>query len=661
MTQVREIEDAVVNMKKVFLVRRSKDDELKIESIVLELVSQKNYESKSEFSKRLDNLKRKCRFSHQIKHSEVRKKYDDMLENGKVSEHPQMAEYLRTKVGKSASGILSVTVFTSPFPEYIDDKGRVKKQRFTCEWNCYYCPNHPDHPRSYLPDEPGCLRAERCGFDVIVQMWERIETLRKIGHPVDKLEVLVLGGTWESYPRQYQELFIRDLFYAANIFFDADTEGYRGSDDAVKTVRTVAERVRPPKSLLVEQTINESTRCKIIGLTLETRPDTINMDSIREFRRLGCTRLQLGIQHTDNMILKKINRGHTIECGNEAMTLLRDCCYKVDIHLMPDLPGATVEADEEMFGNLLGVKDVKRCGNHYIYQLENEYMQADQWKIYPCEVTPWTIIEKWYKEGKYVPYADQDDDLKELLIWTKARVFPWIRLNRVIRDIPNQHILGGNQNTNMRQELQREMKKRGLDCKCIRCREVGLNRKTKEYNDAQLFIREYGAGDGTELFISFESPDEKYIFGFVRLRLAANAGKDGDGNAVFDSLVGCALIRELHVYGQLVTTYELNGVRSSQHAGFGSRLMAEAERISWERGFRKMAVIAGIGTRNYYRKLGYRLEETFMVKKLKCASWCCERQIALCWTLKEKMKLLEHQIIAMLVVVISVCIVYLVI
>ena len=572
---------------------------------IIEQLSTRGYDSRPEFNKVLNVIKRRHKF--QGRNSDLLRVYKLMVAKKMLKPHVQLPVLLRTKLGKSASGILSITVFTSPRPTYTDENGNIKTQKFTCKWNCYYCPNHPNHARSYLPDEPGCLRAERLDFIAVDQVVERVETLRRIGHPVDKLEVLVLGGTWESYPEEYRECFIRDLFYAANTFFD----------DLPK---------REKYSLPKEQLINESTKVKIIGLTLETRPDTINPDSIRTLRYYGCTRLQLGIQHTNDDILNLVNRAHGKKEAEIALQLLKDNCYKVDIHLMPDLPGATPEIDREMFHNLLGVHAVHTPREReYHYDLVDEWMQADQWKIYPCEVTPWTVIEKWYKEGKYKPYAENGDILEELLMWTKARVFPWIRLNRVIRDIPNQHILGGNANTNMRQQLQIEMKKRGMRCMCIRCREVGLNSfSNKKSKGAALIVRKYNGNGGIEYFISFESDDERLIYGFTRLRISENAGKN-----VFPELIGAALIRELHVYGQLIPTYvkekdedeeKHGGRKDAQHVGFGRKLMRRAEKIAMEHGKKKIAVIAGIGTRNYYRKLGYKLDTTgkggFLIKRL---------------------------------------------
>jgi ELP3 family radical SAM enzyme/protein acetyltransferase len=295
-----------------------------------------------------------------------------------------------------------------------------------------------------------------------------------------------------------------------------------------------------------------------------------------------------------------------------ALKLLKDNCFKVDVHWMPDLPGSTVEKDRDMFNTLLGVISKSVNGHEHKYVMECPELQADQWKIYPCEVTPWTVIEKWYKSGKYKPYAEQNNGklLIDLICDIKRIMFPWIRLNRIVRDIPNDHILGGNSVTNLRQHILAKMKACGDKCMCIRCREVGLNDKNNAGGDAVLVIREYNGNDGIEYFISYESPDYETLFGFCRLRISDTSG------SVFECLEKSGLVRELHVYGQLVPTWSNDSKKSTQHMGFGKKLMNVAEKLTRQHGLSKIAVIAGIGTRNYYRNLGYTLKDTYLVKDL---------------------------------------------
>ncbi len=577
---------------------------------------------------------------------------------GELPDLPHLKKVLIMKASKSQSGVLVITVLTSPYPE-VDGK----PQKFSCEWDCHYCPNEPDQPRSYLHDEPSVLRANRNKFDPLLQFCDRAVTLAMNGHPVDKVELLILGGTWASYPKQYQENFIRDLFFAANTFSCSPRD-----PEEMKNAKTRTDLLRTRYSLEEEKRINETAACKIIGITLETRPDCINAQEILDFRRYGCTRVQLGLQHTNDDILKKINRQCTTADAKHAIRLLKNSCYKMDIHLMPNLPGSSPELDMEMFDQVLNDPD----------------LQVDQWKIYPCEVTPWTVIKKWFDEGSYVPYGEQD--LLDVLIYGKSRVHPWIRLNRVVRDIPSQYILGGVNNPSMRMNVHEELARRGLYCPCIRCREIKSEGALVKESDSELMIRKYRASGGDEYFISVEAKLEgrKAILGFVRLRLVDwksiepsedaygndddNAGGDngnGEENEIqngnghrrdnerngsrsvmrskspfarqktstaakarararararqsgyvdeddecvvpelYEELKDHALIRELHVYGQLIPTKDVKA-SDAQHTGLGTRLMHEAERIAKENGFTKVAVISGVGARGFYRKIGY--------------------------------------------------------
>jgi ELP3 family radical SAM enzyme/protein acetyltransferase len=523
---------------------------------------------------------------------------------------------LKIKHGRDYSGILSVTVFTSPYPEYIDEEtGERRNQSFSCKWNCAYCPNEPGQPRSYLKGEPGVLRANREKFDCVGQMRIRLDALYYTGHEIDKLEINVLGGTWTSYPVDYREQFIRDIYYSAN------------------TYGTVVENLRERRGLIEEKLENQTTRVRVIGLTLETRPDTITPEEICRFRKYGCTRLQLGVQHINDGVLKVIRRDCSTARTIEAIELLKNCGYKIDAHWMPNLPGSSLEMDDIMLNDtLLGVQ-----GKKYEKKSDKEYwekwdlrcteLQVDQWKVYPCTVVPYTDIEKWFLEGSFIQYPQ--DAMIDLLVKMKTLVFPWIRLNRVVRDIPNDYALRKDYYSNIRQDLGEIVTRDGWYCSCIRCREV----KNKEIDEKLIVlrIRQYKASRGDEYFISFESINTRLLLGFVRLRLTRYPATH-----VFPELIGCAMIRELHVYGQLKTVEKSNELdsiinkeprriggscnrQSIQHRGFGKRLMVKAEEIAMGAGYQKMSVIAGEGTREYYRRLGYYDAEgdgLFMMKKL---------------------------------------------
>lgn len=507
----------------------------------------------------------------------------------------KLEKYLITKQVRTISGVCVITVLTSP-------------GHFSCPMDCYYCPNEPGQPRSYLSTEPAVLRGNQCKWDPIIQFWDRAHTLLQNGHKVDKIELLVLGGTWSGYPKNYQEEFCRDLYFAANTFYDCmkiinmENECVSDQKNFCELLFLYKNKIKKPKKLSEEQTINENSSCKIIGLTLETRPDYINIEEIRNFRKLGCTRVQIGMQHTSDTILKYINRGHGLMEVKCAINLLKANGFKVDLHIMLDLPGSDIFLDTKMM----------------IQVLSDPYLQVDQWKIYPCEVTPFSKIKEWFDDGVFVPYTNTLEGAKSLfnlILLVKFDIHPWIRLNRIIRDIPLESIIAGTQSTNMRQLLLEASKKLGWSCSCMRCREIKTN--TFE-NNPIIVIRAYAQTElGIEYFISMESKDRCYILGFCRLRLNTKVSRHDIAFDVFKSHT--AYIRELHVYGSLVATTEQKDIKDKrvQHSGIGSILVSIAEIIAVLKGEKKIAVIAGVGTRNYYSKLGYTLEETYMVKNVK--------------------------------------------
>ena len=585
-----------------------------LEKYIYEIINNK-ISTKLEVETRIRQLNKKYHISAScIKLLYV---YRNLCSKKKLIHDMRYEELFQSKSYRSQSGVLVVAVFTSPYPETVDidnnsnNSNNSKIQQFSCEYDCYYCPAEPNQPRSYLLKEPGVLRANKNKFDAISQFKDRISQYISMGHPIDKIELIVLGGTWSSYPAAYQDNFIRDIFFAANTLYNK----------------------REKYSLEIEQMINESTQCKIIGITLETRPDRINPKELQNFRKLGVTRIQMGIQHIDDRVLYRINRQCTTKHTINAIQMAKDCCFKVDIHLMPDLPkplkeGVSnkkevftledidenfdmLEADKKMFDTVINSPD----------------FQADQWKIYPSEVVPWTRNEIDYKNGVYKPYGHQTNkkektELFELLIDTMTKVKPWVRLNRIIRDIPNEYILGGNQNISMRQDLDLEMKKRDLFSMDIRNREV---KKRNISDNIIMKIRNYEASQATEYFISFETEDDKVLFGFLRLRLSNNSGykiynnNNNNHEYIFPELKDCALIRELHVYGQVKKVNDITESKifgNNQHNGLGKQLVQKAIEISSKNNFKKIAVISGNGVKNYYRKFGFEDESYFMTKKI---------------------------------------------
>ena len=565
----------------------------------------------SQDSKNIDEVKQNLRLLMRKYHISPSKPqmcfaYDALVKHQLIEINPVVKHFIKAKEMRGLSGVIVISVITSPYPEFTDKNGVEQKQHFSCKHDCFYCPREVDadgkdiNPRSYLSAEPTVARGLQHNFDAVRQFNDRAYQYVINSHCVDKIEVIVLGGTWTEYPREYQEVFIRDIFWAANTFYEKEK--------------------REKYSLVEEQKINETCKSRIIGLTLEMRPDSINEAEIIWLRYLGCTRVQIGVQHTDRRILKKVNRGCYVEDAMKALQLLKNYCYKVDAHWMPDLPGSSPEIDKRMFDEIL----------------ESPDLQFDQWKVYPTAVVPWTKIKKWHEEGTYVPYTDENPaNLIDVLTYVKKKVHPWIRLNRVVRDIPNAtrsgelYIYGGNDKTNLRQLIHNCMKKNDTFCGCIRCREVKGNNSLIQHT--QIIVRKYKSSGGFEYFISIESgntsddyfSDGKWyniegkvqpgiIYGFLRLRLCNNTN-----NMYFTEIHNAALVRELHVYGQVMTKTDNNNIGNNiQSKGFGKLLMRKAEEISAVHNYTKIAVISGIGVREYYRSIGYNDEATFMTKIL---------------------------------------------
>lgn len=510
--------------------------------------------------------------------------YRKLLQEKRIPKNINLQKCLISKISRKSSGIQQISVLTTP-------------ELFNCKNDCAYCPNFKGMPRSYIPNEPACRRASQNKFKADLQFWDRAATYSLSGHPNDKIEVIVLGGTWDDYPWEYRKEFIRDLFYAAN------------------TLYSIEKRER--LTLLEEQKINETASCKIIGLTIESRPDYVKKpENIISYLELGVTRVQFGVQSIYDDVLKLIKRGCKHQDTIDATKMIHDSGYKHIIHIMPNLPYpdedghmyTSVEKDEDMFD----------------YLINSEDCQADEWKVYPTsipkaddgeEVFHNTKIEKWFSEGKYIPYSDQD--LIELAVRVKRKLneknHNYLRITRFIRDIPIGNIQGGASIPNMRQHVHQRLKEEGFCCPCIRCSEI--KNRIVENKDVQTKIIKYRASGGDEYFISKEVNinDRRYIVGFIRLRLSKHAG----GNFL-PVLYNSALIRELHVYGSLSSTINQTdfNISNTQHKGYGRELLQEAENIAIKHGYKKMSIISGVGVRNYYRKFGYELDSGYMTKQL---------------------------------------------
>jgi len=489
--------------------------------------------------------------------------YNEMVEDGEIKEDPRLLEQIRMKPMRTLSGVTTVTVLTKPYP---------------CPGKCIFCPTDVRMPKSYLPDEPGAMRAVQHEFDPYDQVVSRITQLKALGHPTDKIELLILGGTWSSYKRDYQEWFVKRCFDAMNGFTDRPTEEMKPAENELRDA----------------QSYNETTDHRNVGLVIETRPDEINPDEIKWLRHLGVTKVQMGAQSLDDRVLEMNKRGHDVECTREAVALLRAAGFKVVLHWMPNLHGAKPESDREDFARLW------------------DGFCPDELKIYPNQLLANAELYEYWQRGEFKPYTTQE--LIDLIADIKPTIPRYCRVNRVIRDIPSTNVVEGNRRTSLRQDVQNEMKKRGTKCQCVRCREVrGKSVKTGKLELDDLV---YQTGTAEEHFISFVTPDDK-LAGFIRLSLPGKESPD-TGMTDLATLTGtgnAALIREVHVYGQsLAVGAEKDG--AAQHIGLGTSLLEEAERIAKEHGFERMAVISAVGTRKYYLGRGFERGEYYLVKKL---------------------------------------------
>ena len=433
------------------------------------------------------------------------------------------------------------------------------------------------------------MRAIRCSYDPYVQVSLRLKALESNGHNPRKIEVIVIGGTWSYLPKKYKYWYILNCFKAANDFsknrnkikredseneFRKDFNFFKNELKAVYRKNLSIEELK--KNLTKEQKRNEKAEYKIIGLTLETRPDYISEEELKEMRDLGCTRVERGVQAIDDRILEKNKRGHGVKEIVLANKKLKDYGFKITYHLMPALPGSTPKRDREMFEQIFS----------------DQNFQPDQIKFYPTVVTKGSLLYDWFKEGKYKPYSDKE--LQELIVDCKEMVPKYVRIIRLIRDIPGESIIAGNKVTNLRQI----MKDRGVKCNCIRCREV----KDSKIEKHKINIEKYQSADGLEFFISMDSLNGKTLYGFCRLRISDN------------SPIAKGIIRELHVYGELTPVG--SSVKKIQHSGLGKKLIKTAEEIALKNKVEKLAIISGVGAREYYKKLGYKLSKSYMFKMI---------------------------------------------
>ncbi|MGQ9491830.1 MAG: elongator complex protein 3 [Anaerolineae bacterium] len=515
--------------------------------------------------------------------------YQQLTALGELPFERHVLRRLQMKPVRTASGVAPVTVLTQPAG---------------CPGRCIFCPDAEGMPKSYLPDEPGARRAAQCGFDPYLQVRTRLATFHAMGHAADKVELLILGGTWSAYPKTYREWFIRRCFDAMNEPLAAEglppagvpAEPMSHSGAGGQTQK--AEPVDQSAALAEAQAHNETAPHRNVGLVIETRPDWVTPAEIAHLRQLGVTKIQLGVQSLDDRILALNRRGHDVDTVRRAVRMLRAAGFKLHLHWMPNLFGATPESDRADFARLW----------------DDPALRPDELKIYPCSIIAGTELYRLWQAGHYRPYTDEE--LIALVADCKATIPPYCRVNRVFRDIPADDIVAGSKRSNLRQLVHEHLAATGRRCGCIRCREVRA--ATVEEKELQLVRHVYATDTTEERFLSFET-DSGRLAGFLRLSLPGNlkapAAETAAVWAVMPEIADAAMIREVHVYGPALGIGAENA-GEAQHLGLGRRLIAQARDEAREAGFSRLAVIAAIGTRRYYERLGFQRSQRYMIAAL---------------------------------------------
>ncbi len=515
-------------------------------------------------------------------------------------------KFLSIKPIRSISGVAVVAVMTKPLK---------------CPGTCTYCPGgvnsfYGDTPKSYTGKEPAARRAARNHFDPYLQVFNRLEHYIVSGHVPDKVELIIMGATFPAFDKEYQEEFIYYVFKAMNdfskLFYDKkeviNSSKFKkfyelpadiNDSDRTKRIHAKLLKIKCPiinvigikkqnknkRTLEEEQKINETAKIKCVGLTIETRPDYAGREIGNNLLRLGTTRIELGIQSVYEDVLRGVKRGHTVKQSIESISILRDLGFKLNFHMMPGLPGVNRKKD------LAGLKKL----------FSDQNFRPDMLKIYPCMVMPGTELYESYKNKEFKPLTTKK--AASLIAEFKKFVPRSVRIMRVQRDIPSNLVSAGVDRTNLRQYIEKELKKKKLKCNCIRCREIKNNKIT----NPELNIEEYEANNGIEFFISIDDKKTDKIIGFCRLRFPAKQLRK-------EFTKRTAIVRELHVYGKTTSVGKIG--KKAQHKGFGTILLKTAELICKENDYNKLLVISGVGVKGYYKKLGYKKEGIYMSKKI---------------------------------------------
>jgi elongator complex protein 3 len=460
------------------------------------------------------------------------------------------------KPTKTISGVAPIAVMVKP------------KQ--CAHGTCTYCPSL-NVPQSYTPLSPPVIRAKILNYDPYEQIKSRLKAFKLMNHPTDKIELIIMGGTFLSYSIKYQSNFIKRCYDALN--------------------------EKESKNLEEAKKINETAEHRCIALCIETRPDFASEGDLKRALEFGCTRIELGVQAIDDEIYKKVNRGHTVKDVIEATKRIKDCGFKLGYHIMPGLPGSNPKKDIQMFKKIFSDQNYK----------------PDQIKIYPCQVIKGSQLEKYFEKGLFKPYSQEQtfDILKKMI-----KIIPrYCRAMRIMRELAPNYITAGTTRISLRKDIEEDLRESRSKIKEIRFREIGFAQQNHQKIDSKIKIKitKYQASKGTEYFIEAINKED-ILFGLLRLRIPSNK------NSFIKELNNSAIVRELHIYGQTLNIGEKD-LQAQQHKGLGKQLMAEAEKITRKestknKDINKIAVISGIGVREYYKKLGYHLEENYMIKNI---------------------------------------------
>jgi len=510
----------------------------------------------------------------------------EILLRADIKDVEAIKRLLLTKPIRSMSGVTVCAIMAYPF---------------RCpHGQCLMCPGKEGVPQSYTGKEPAAMRGIRNHFDSYLQVMNRLEQYICSGHSPDKMELIIMGGTFPSFDRRYQEEFVMYAFKAMNDFsrmfyrrsggFDFigfkkffELPGEVGSAERTRRIHEKLLCIKGKSNLKKEQKKNETAGIRCIGLTIETRPDYSSLDHGNHMLELGATRVELGVQSLYDDVLVHIKRGHDLQASIDATRTLKDLGFKINYHIMPGLPGSNIERDKEMLKALF---------------LDDRF-RPDMLKIYPCMVIPGSELYNEWEKGSF--QAMSTAQAARLIADWKPNVPAYCRIMRVQRDIPTDAVSAGVDLTNLRQIVQKQMVEKNIFCGCIRCREIGRN---KPKGGVGIKTLEYTASGGDEFFIAAESG--RALLGFCRMRFPSQCLRK-------EIIIGSALIRELHVYGEAAGIGRIGKI---QHRGLGKKLLSKAESIAIKHGKRKMVIISGVGAREYYRKLGYVRQGPYMTKYL---------------------------------------------